>query len=40
MGSGAQEIDMVANLGWVKDGLYDQVEAEIRAVKTPARAGC
>ena len=33
VGNGAQEIDMVANLGWVKDGLYDQVEAEIRAVK-------
>ena len=31
--SGAAEIDMVVNLGWVKDGLYDQVEAEIRAVK-------
>ncbi len=33
VGNGAQEIDMVVNLGWVKDGLYDQVEAEIRAVK-------
>ena len=31
--NGADEIDMVVNLGWVKDGLYDQVEAEIRAVK-------
>lgn len=30
---GADEIDMVINLGWVKDGLYDQVEEEIRRVK-------
>ena len=26
--------------GWVKDGLYDQVEAEIRAVKNACQAGC
>jgi deoxyribose-phosphate aldolase len=31
--NGADEIDMVVNLGWVKDGLYDQVLYEIRAVK-------
>ena len=31
--SGADEIDMVVNLGWVKDGLYDQVLEEIRSVK-------
>ena len=31
--SGASEIDMVVNLGWVKDGLYRQVEAEIQTVK-------
>ena len=31
--NGADEIDMVVNLGWVKDGLYDQVLSEIRAVK-------
>ncbi|MBQ7713590.1 MAG: deoxyribose-phosphate aldolase [Oscillospiraceae bacterium] len=30
---GAGEIDMVVNLGWVKDGLYEQVEDEINAVK-------
>lgn len=33
VGEGADEIDMVINLGWVKDGKYDQVEQEIRAVK-------
>ena len=33
MENGADEIDMVVNLGWVKDGLYDQVLSEIRAVK-------
>lgn len=31
--NGADEIDMVINVGWVKDGLYDQVLEEIRAVK-------
>jgi len=31
--NGADEIDMVVNLGWVKDGLYDQVRDEIAAVK-------
>ena len=31
--NGASEIDMVINIGWVKDGLYDQVLEEIRAVK-------
>ena len=32
--NGASEIDMVINIGWVKDGDYDQVLHEIRAVKT------
>lgn len=31
--NGADEIDMVINLGWVKDGLYGEVLEEIRAVK-------
>jgi len=31
--NGANEIDMVHNIGWVKDGEYDQVEKEIKAVK-------
>lgn len=30
---GAGEIDMVINLGWVKDGLFDLVKEEIQAVK-------
>ena len=30
---GADEIDMVINLGWVKDGQYDLVEEEIRTLK-------
>ena len=30
---GSDEIDMVINLGWVKDGLYDQLRDEITAVK-------
>ena len=31
--NGASEIDMVINMGWVKDGLYDRVLEEIKAVK-------
>lgn len=31
--NGADEVDMVINLGWVKDRLYDKIEEEIRAVK-------
>ncbi len=34
---GAGEIDMVINVGWVKDGLYDQVLNEINEVKTACR---
>ena len=33
MKNGAAEIDMVINIGWVKDGLYDQVLDEIKQVK-------
>ena len=31
--NGADEVDMVINLGWVKDGKYDAVRDEIAAVK-------
>lgn len=31
--AGAEEIDMVINIGWVKDGRYDLVEEEIRTLK-------
>ena len=31
--NGADEIDMVINIDWVKDGLYDQAEEEIRRLK-------
>ena len=31
--NGADEVDMVINIGWVKDGLYDRVQQEISAVK-------
>ena len=33
LANGADEIDMVINLGWVKDGKFDLVEQEIRALK-------
>lgn len=31
--NGADEIDMVINLGWVKDGKWDELLEEIKAVK-------
>lgn len=31
--NGADEIDMVINIGWVKDGLYDKVTDEIQQIK-------
>ena len=31
--NGADEIDMVINIGWVKEGKYDEVLKEINAVK-------
>mgnify|MGYP000193465895 CR=1 FL=1 len=33
LANGADEIDMVINIGWVKDGRYDLVEEEIRCIK-------
>lgn len=34
---GAGEVDMVINVGWVKDGLYDRVLAEINEIKDACR---
>ena len=34
--NGAEEIDMVVDLGWVKDGLWEEILAELKAV----RAAC
>ena len=31
--NGASEVDMVINLGWVKDGRWEDVLSEVRAVK-------
>ena len=33
LANGVDEIDMVINLGWVRDGRYDLVEQEIRSLK-------
>ena len=33
LNNGADEIDMVINIGWVKDGKYDEVKEEICQVK-------
>ena len=35
--NGADEIDMVANIGWIKDGRIEEVTAEIAAVKAACR---
>ena len=37
--NGASEIDMVINLGWVKDGLFDCVEEEISMVREAVADG-
>ena len=37
--NGAAEVDMVINLGWVKDGLFDCVEEEISMVRDVVRDG-
>ena len=37
--NGASEIDMVINLGWVKDGLFDCVEEEISMVRKAVKDG-
>ena len=31
--NGAMEVDMFINIGWLKDKRYDELEAEIRAIK-------
>lgn len=35
--AGAQELDMVANIGWIKSGKLDLVEEDIRSVVKAAR---
>lgn len=35
--NGANEIDMVANIGWIKDGMWDRLEEEIRMVKASCK---
>lgn len=32
--NGASEVDMVINIGWAKDGLWERITEEIAAVKT------
>ena len=35
--NGADEVDMVINLGWVKEGNYDAVREEITAIKAACK---
>ena len=37
VGNGAEEVDMVINLGWVKDRKWDEVLSEIQAVKAACK---
>lgn len=37
LANGADEIDMVINIGWVKDGKFDSIEKEIRTLKAACR---
>ena len=37
--NGADEIDMVINLGWVREGAYDRILEEIRAIKAVCGEG-
>ena len=37
---GADEVDMVINIGWVKDGKFELVLEEIRAVKDACKGKC
>ncbi len=39
MADGATELDMVINIGWLRSGEDDRVEADIRAVVATAHAG-
>lgn len=36
VGNGADEVDMVINMGWVKDGEYARITQEIKSVKEAA----
>jgi len=38
--NGAQEIDMVINIGWLKDKKYDLILDEINAIKELAEIKC
>ena len=35
--NGAAEIDMVANIGWIKDGMWERLEEEIRMIKASCK---
>ena len=35
--NGADEIDMVINIGWAKDAKWDEISAEIAAIKTACK---
>ena len=35
--NGADEIDMVINVGWAKDGKFDEIEDEIRQIKAACK---
>ena len=38
--NGADETDMVINIGWAKDGKWDEITAEIAAIKAACKGSC
>ncbi len=40
VGHGADEVDMVANLGWIKEGKWDALTEEIRQIKAHCCGKC
>ena len=37
VGNGADEVDMVINIGWAKEGKWDEITAEIAAIKAACK---
>ena len=38
--NGADEVDMVINIGWAKDGLWERITEEIAAVRSSSKPAC
>ena len=38
--NGADEVDMVINIGWAKEGKWEEITKEIAAIKTACKVSC